>query len=134
MIEAIEKLRKLEAARFSEVCEKHTFECYRIRADGCMQDVTIVILDAGPTADARYYCHARTAEGKEVSSSIEPTLDAAFASMRWDSLDPEPDPSAADHRDTQEAAATTSASSERGPSAEYDRRALFDRLRKSITR
>src|SRR5438128_572180 len=89
MIEAIEKLKKLDAAKFSEVCEKHTFECYRVRSDGCMQEVTVVILDAGPDAQgrARYYCHAKSADGKEVSSSIEPTLDAAFASVNWSELD-----------------------------------------------
>jgi hypothetical protein len=131
MIEAIEKLKQLAGARFSEVCEQHTFECYRMRADGCMQEVTVVILDGGPSADARYYCHAKTAEGREISSSIEPTLDAALASMRWDALDPEPEPAAADptiaeHAGDQvrDAGAT--------PSSPYDRRALFDRLRKTI--
>src|SRR5262245_9877015 len=81
VIDAIEKLKRLEGPKFSEVCEKHTFECYRMRADGCMQEVTVVILDAGPQAEgnARYYCHARTAEGREISSTLESSIDAALA-------------------------------------------------------
>jgi hypothetical protein len=132
MIEAIEKLRRLEGARFSEVCEKHTFECYRMRVDGCMQEVTIVVLDAGPDADGRYYCHAKTAEGREISSSVEATLDAAFASMRWDALDPEPEPAASDHPAVGTDAPSGSAESASTMSSEYNRRALFDRLRKTI--
>ncbi len=129
MIDAIEKLKKLDAAKFSEVCEKHTFECYRVRSDGCMQEVTVVILDAGPDEQgrARYYCHAKSAEGKEVSSSIEPTLDAAFASVRWSDLDPD---TIAD----EDAAtpASDAAAAGGGQREAYDRRDLFDRFRKSL--
>ena len=129
MIHAIEKLKKLDAAKFSEVCEKHTFECYRVRSDGCMQEVTVVILDAGPDEQgrARYYCHAKSAEGKEVSSSIEPTLDAAFASVRWSDLDPDTIADEDAGTPASDAAADTAQ-----PRAEYARRDLFDRFRKSL--
>ena len=135
MIEAIQKLKQLEAAKFSEVCEKHTFECYRLRSDGCMQEVTVVILDAGPDSEgrARYYCHAKSAEGKEVSSSLEPSLDAAFASIRWSDLDPDAESDGQLPAATQPEmpAADAPAARRRG---EYGRRDLFDRFRKTLAR
>jgi hypothetical protein len=121
MIEAIERLKQLEGARFSEVCEKHTFECYRLRSDGCMQEVTVIILDAGPGAapHARFYCHAKSEEGRVVSSSLEPTLDAALASIRWTELDP-PEPVPEPQGDPAR--------------TEFDRKGLFDGFRRRLAR
>lgn len=129
MIEVIEKLKQLEGGNFSEVCEKRVFECYRMRSDGCMQEVTVVVLDAGPGAAARYYCHAKSEEGRQVSSRLEPTLDAALVSMRWTDLDPEPaqelQPEGASHGESLPAPEVPART-------EYDRRDLFDRFRKRL--
>jgi hypothetical protein len=134
MIEAIQKLKQLEGANFSEVCEKHVFEGYRLRSDGCMQEVTVVVLDAGPEAagQARFYCHARSEEGRVASSRLESTLDAALASMRWTDLDPEPAVPGSD------SGSTSALAQELEPDppvrAEYDRRDLFDRFRRRLAR
>jgi hypothetical protein len=133
MIEVIEKLKQLEGANFSEVCAKYVFECYRMRNDGCMQEVTVVVLDAGPgaAAHARYYCHAKSEEGRQVSSRLEPTLDAALASIRWAELDPEPAPV----RDEQVLPPSSPPSAPpEAPRNEYDRRDLFDRFRRRLVK
>jgi hypothetical protein len=126
MIEVIEKLKQLEGAKFSEVCEKHVFECYRVRSDGCMQEVTVVVLDAGPgaAAHARFYCHAKSEEGRQVTSRLEPTLDAALASIRWADLDPEP---------AQELPSDSPVPTDPVRDG-YDRRDLFDRFRRRLAR
>jgi hypothetical protein len=131
MIEAIEKLKQLQGANFSEVCEKHVFECYRLRSDGCMQEVTVVVLDGGPgvAAHARYFCYAKSEEGRQTSSTLESTLDAALAAIRWADLDPEPPPPTAESVVDQ-----AEAPADPPMRVEYDRRSLFDRFRRTLPR
>jgi hypothetical protein len=92
MIEAIEKLRQLG-----------------------------IILDAGPGAapHARFYCHAKSEEGRVVTSRLETTLDTALASIRWTDLDPEPAPEPQPDVPTH---------------TEHNRSDLFDRFKKRLAR
>jgi hypothetical protein len=130
MRDLIDKLRGLPGANLSEVCEKHTFECYRVRGDGCMQEVTVVILDAGPNVQGspRFFVHATSAEGRTVAGRADSSLDAVLESVKWSDLDPE---------ELWSATVPPAASDVPGPGEpptrdEYDRRDLFDKIRKRL--
>ena len=132
MIDVIEKLKQLPGANLTEVSQKHTFECYRVRSDGCMQEVTVVILDAGPNTQGapRYFGHATSAEGRIVAGRAGSSLEAVFESVRWSDLDPEPD-------GAEKTAAVTETADDMNPQRkldEYDRRDLFGRIRKRLVR
>ena len=130
MADLIDKLKGLPGAHLSEVCEKHTFECYRLRSDGCMQEVTVVVLDAGPNVQGsrRYFVHARSAEGLTAAGRADSSLDAALESINWSDLDPEELSSAT----ALPGAAQRPGTSEGPKREEYDRRDLFDRIRKRL--
>jgi hypothetical protein len=130
MSEVIDKLKGLPGAHLSEVCEKHTFECYRVRGDGCMQEVTVVILDAGPSVrgSPRYFVHATSAEGRTVAGRADSSLDAVLESVKWSDLDPEELPNTT----ALPAASDLRGSAEPPARDEYDRRDLFDKIRKRL--
>jgi hypothetical protein len=125
MIDAIDKLKQLQGPNFTDVCEKHTFECYRLLGDGCMQAVTVVIFDAGPNVKGspRYFGHATSAEGRTVPAIADSSLDTMLASIRWSDLDPDPDPAKQATLETEHAPEKKD---------EFDRRDLFGMLRKKI--
>ena len=139
MIDAIDKLRLLQGPNFTEVCEKHTFECYRLLADGCMQAVTVVIFDAGPNVKGspRYFGHATSAEGRTAAATADSSLDGMLASIRWSDLDPDPDP-AKEALQIEQARTERADSSDRsdtsGRTDEFDRRDLFGRLKRGMTK
>jgi hypothetical protein len=139
--DVIEKLKQLQGPNFTEVAEKHTFECYRILEDGCMQAVTVVIFDAGPHTQgaARYFGHATSAEGRTIVSTPDSSLDAMLASMQWSDLDPDPDPEKqAEAMNMAAAAELTAGKAATQPHPEkreeFDRRDLFGLLRKGVAK
>ena len=133
MIDAIDKLKLLQGPNFTEVCEKHTFECYRLLADGCMQAVTVVIFDAGPNVKGspRYCGHATSAEGRTAVAIADSSLEGMLASIRWSDLDPDPDP-AKEALKIERARTETADTS--GRTDEFDRRDLFGRLKRGMTK
>ena len=136
MIDAIDKLKQLQGPNFTEVCEKHTFECYRLLADGCMQAVTVVIFDAGPNVKGspRYFGHATSAEGRTAVAVADSSLDGMLASIRWRDLDPDPDPAKEALKIEQARTETADPSDTSGRTDEFDRRDLFGRLKGGMTK
>jgi hypothetical protein len=86
-------IARLTQHTFSSAYHVTTFKCYRPlpKAPNLanLQEVTVEIHDAGSQADPRfrYWCVARTADGKGVSGSPESSVVAALAVVHWDKLD-----------------------------------------------
>ncbi|MEJ7872261.1 MAG: hypothetical protein WKF67_08365 [Rubrobacteraceae bacterium] len=85
--DAIRRLTNL--AGIFEVSEVHTFQCYRNRKDGSIQEVEVKIMDAGPDANAgtRYSVVATSEDGKAASGNSPESVQTALAILHWYDLD-----------------------------------------------
>ncbi len=72
-----------------EVYHKTSFTANRKAKDGTTQQLDIDIFDAGSTVnqDIRYYCEARTKDGKTATSNPVQSIQEALNKLRWYDLD-----------------------------------------------
>lgn len=83
----LSELLKQEQINVFEAHEVRTFRAYRNSKNGGVQDVTIEILDAGPTKPAnRYRCIAR-AGNKSASGNSADSISTVLALVHWWDLD-----------------------------------------------
>lgn len=84
--ETVAHLQKV--AGFFEVYHVTTFTCFRERRDGGgTQEVTVSILDAGPSKpDLRYHVSAKSNDGKSATGNPAERLDVALALVHWGDL------------------------------------------------
>lgn len=84
----IAKLKKV--ADFSELYQRTTFEGCRKGKDGTPQEVEVSIFDAGSNValpENRYYCEARSEDGKTATGNTASSIDMALHVVHWDELD-----------------------------------------------
>ncbi len=84
--EVITRLKK--HADFSEVWQKTTFEGCREDKKGNPQKVEVDVFDAGPNRpEHRFYCIARSEDGKMATGNPESSIDMAILGVHWINLD-----------------------------------------------
>ncbi len=85
--EAITQL--MDLANIFEAAEVRTFQCYRYRKDGSVQEVEVKIMDSGPDGNAgnRYRAVATSEEGRIASGNSAPSLRTDLATLHWYKLD-----------------------------------------------
>lgn len=76
-------------ANIDEVAEMHFFEGHRINKKGERQEVTIKIGDMGKSINPnlRYYCVAKSENGKEATGNSGSTIEEVIATVQWNELD-----------------------------------------------
>ena len=83
----LSELLKQKQIEVFEAHEVRTFRAYRNSKDGGVQEVTIEILDAGPTKpDNRYRCVARAGD-KSASGNSAESISTVLAMVHWWDLD-----------------------------------------------
>jgi hypothetical protein len=84
----LEKLKTLGA-----IYEAHyatSFVCFRRRAEGSTEEITVHVLDRGPEDPAtRYLCEVRSESGKRMVGTPCESIDKAISVVQWDDLDRE---------------------------------------------
>jgi hypothetical protein len=84
----LEKLKTLGA-----IYEAHyatSFICFRRRAEGSTEEITVNVLDRGSQDPAtRYRCEVRSESGKRIVGTPCETVEKAIAAVLWDDLDRE---------------------------------------------
>ena len=83
--------------RMFEAAHTTRFRCYRKAADGRTQEVTVEIYDSGPIIEQqddgqevetrRYYCIARSDDGKATSGNSADKVRTVLATVHWEELD-----------------------------------------------
>jgi hypothetical protein len=66
------------------------FKCYREATDGRTLEVTVEIYDSGPDMEEqtrRYYCVARSKDGKATSGNSADSVTKVLAAVHWWELD-----------------------------------------------
>jgi hypothetical protein len=83
----LSELLKQKQIGIFEAYEVRTFRIYRKSKDGGVQEVTIEILDAGPTKPgSRYHCVARAGD-KSASGNSAESISTVLALVHWWDLD-----------------------------------------------
>ncbi len=78
-----------QEANFSEVYQKTGFHCIRTGKNGNEQEVQVDILDAGPDVNQsyRYYCVAKSEDGKKATGIPDSSVALVLMHVRWGDLD-----------------------------------------------
>ena len=86
-INAIPEIQKFGG--FFEVYHKNSYLCYRRTKKETVQKVIVEILDRGLNVkpDLRYFCEAKSEDGKKVSGNPASSIDSALARVHWEKLD-----------------------------------------------
>lgn len=88
MVDRDTMFAELAKRGFSETYKVSTFECYREREDGGMQEVKIEVLDRGPGAgDLRYTVRATDDESRLATGNPRDNLTDAVRGVHWYDLD-----------------------------------------------
>ena len=82
----IEKLKQLEGV-FEVYQVVSTFKLHRRAEDGESQEVTVEILDAGPTVSERYSCRAISNDGRTATGNPQTSIEYAMMHTHWHDLD-----------------------------------------------
>ena len=82
----VEKLKQLEGV-FEVYHVVSTFKLYRRTEDGESQEVTVEILDAGPTVSERYFCRATSNDGRTATGNPQTSIEYAMMHTHWNDLD-----------------------------------------------
>jgi hypothetical protein len=84
--EVLELLKKF--SRAAEAYHRTEYTLYRERKTGEMQEVRVVILDAGPAAgQLRYHATATDEDGRSATGNPADSAETALAIMHWGNLD-----------------------------------------------
>lgn len=87
--EILECLKRV--AGISDAYLRREFTVFRETQDGDLQEVTVVVLDAGPSRKgARFHVFATTEDGGRASGNPAESLDSALAIVHWSDLDHKP--------------------------------------------
>jgi hypothetical protein len=79
-----------KAAKLADGCHLTTFRGYRKDRSGCVCEVTIEVMDRGPSHPRRYAILAADDLGRMASGDGDGDLPTALANVRWYRLDKEP--------------------------------------------
>ncbi len=76
-----------DASGAFELYSVTTFKGYRKRKDGAIKEITVEVLDGGPTDQLRYHVVATDEDGRGASGNPANTLDVVLATVHWGDLD-----------------------------------------------
>jgi hypothetical protein len=72
----------------SEAYHVTTFKGYRVRPDGTDKEVTITVLDSGPSKpDSRYRVRVDDEDGNHADGNPADRIDLAISFVHWENID-----------------------------------------------